>query len=629
MQRPSLFAAVAVAFLAYLASSTLVLAQPVRTPHVEAELVAARTALTPGQPLTVALRLAMQRGWHTYWQNPGDSGLPTTIDWKLPAGLSAGPIQWPVPRALPVGPLVNYGYEGEVLLLVDIAPAPEVVSGKPLTLAARVDWLVCKEICIPEGADLTLTLPVAAQADDDPRWGGPIAQARAALPRALVGWRANATAAGDKVELALSADGSAVAPGTLHFFPFAEGKIEASGVQIEVRDGARTTLMLPVARQRVGEFTRVAGLLTASNGFGAQRAATIDIPLQGTVAAARVADCRSSVAGAGEQRRARAVRSSLALAFAFVGGVLLNLMPCVFPVLSLKVLGFAAHRDSRLAMRMHGVAFAAGVVVSFWLLAAGLVALRAAGQQLGWGFQLQSPAVVVALAILFFVLALNLSGVFEMRQMLPSGLANWNARNPYVNDALVRRARGRHRVTMLRAVHGRGARLCADRIARGHVADFHGARRRHGTAVSAARIVPCMALETAEARDVDGSLAAVACVPALRNGRVAGLGPRCTSRQRCCRPSRRIAGARLARPLVVAGAAPRQSTWRRRGDRGDGSCRRDRLALDDRDTRQRRRFGQDRRCGTAARGAATAPIGLPSSRRPASRCSSISRPHGA
>ncbi len=437
MQRPSLFAAAAVAFLAYLASSTLVLAQPVRTPHVEAELVAARTALTPGQPLTVALRLAMQRGWHTYWQNPGDSGLPTTIDWKLPAGLSAGPIQWPVPRALPVGPLVNYGYEGEVLLLVDIAPAPEVVSGKPLTLAARVDWLVCKEICIPEGADLTLTLPVAAQADDDPRWGGPIAQARAALPRALVGWRANATAAGDKVELALSADGSAVAPGTLHFFPFAEGKIEASGAQTEVRDGARTTLMLPVARQRVGEFTRVAGVLTASNGFGEQHAATIDIPLQGTVVAAVASPTATAqVAPALANSDGPALPLVVALAFAFVGGMLLNLMPCVFPVLSLKVLGFAAHRDSRLAMRMHGFAFAAGVVVSFWLLAAGLVALRAAGQQLGWGFQLQSPAVVVALAILFFVLALNLSGVFEMRQLLPSGLASWNARNPYVNDVL-------------------------------------------------------------------------------------------------------------------------------------------------------------------------------------------------
>jgi thiol:disulfide interchange protein len=424
------------AILAFVVS-TLTLAEPVRTPHVEAELVAARNALTPGQPLTVALRLAMQRGWHTYWQNPGDSGLPTTIEWKLPAGLSAGPIQWPVPRALPVGPLVNFGYEGEVLLLVDIAAASDFTSGKTPTLSARADWLVCKEICIPEGADLSLTLPVATHADADPRWGEPISQARAALPRPLAGWRVTATGAGDKVELTLSAERGAADAGALRFFPFTEGKIEAAGAQTEARDGATTTLTLPVARQRVGEFTRVAGVLTASNGFGSERTATIDVPLTGTVASAATvpmaaAQAAPVFAGSGEP----VLPLFVAIAFAFIGGVLLNLMPCVFPVLSLKVLGFAAHRDSRAAMRTHGLAFAAGVVVSFWLLAAGLVALRAAGQQLGWGFQLQSPAVVAALAILFFALALNLSGVFEVRQLLPSTLAGWTARNPCVNDAL-------------------------------------------------------------------------------------------------------------------------------------------------------------------------------------------------
>ena len=409
-----------------------------RTPHVEAELVAARTALTPGQPLTVALRLVMQRGWHTYWQNPGDSGLPTTIEWKLPPGVSAGGIQRPVPQVLPVGPLVNFGYEGEVLLLVDVAAAPDLLSGKSTTLSARADWLVCKEICIPEGVDLSLALPVASSAEADPRWAEPIAQARAALPKPLAGWRVTATGQGDKVELALAANDGAVDPGKLHFFPFAEGKIEAVGAQVALRDGARTTLALPVARQRVGEFNRVAGVLTASEGFGAQRAATIDVPLVGRVVApaaaapAVAAQPAPIIAGTGET----ALPLFVALTFAFVGGILLNLMPCVFPVLSLKVLGFAAHRNSRAAMRKHGLAFAAGVVVSFWALAALLVALRAAGQQLGWGFQLQSPVVVTALAILFFALALNLSGLFEVRQLMPSALAGWNARNPYVNDAL-------------------------------------------------------------------------------------------------------------------------------------------------------------------------------------------------
>ena len=138
-----------------------VLAAPVKTAHVEAELVAAKTALVPGEPITVALRLVLEKGWHTYWRNPGDSGLPTTLVWKLPAGVEAGPIEWPAPRLLPVGPLVNYGYEGVVLQLVEVQPQKSLAVGGTTVLSARADWLVCKEVCIPEGADLTLALPVA------------------------------------------------------------------------------------------------------------------------------------------------------------------------------------------------------------------------------------------------------------------------------------------------------------------------------------------------------------------------------------------------------------------------------------------------------------------------------------
>ena len=410
-------------------------AAPVRTAHVEAELVAEQTALVPGRPLTVALRLAMERGWHTYWQNPGDSGLPTTLVWQLPPGLTGGPIQWPAPRALPTGPLMNYGYEGEVLLLSDIAAVPDFLSGKTIKLAARADWLVCKEICIPEGADLTLTLPVTNSAEPDPRWAEPIAAARAALPRPLAGWRAVATGAGPNVVLALTGEPGAADPGEVRFFPFVAGTIEPSTKQTLVRRSDAWDLTLPVASQHVGEFTRVAGVLTASNGFGGRRAATIDVALAGSVVASPSPPPAAVLplapaGGAGD------LSFGVALAFALIGGVLLNLMPCVFPVLSLKVLGFATQGGGRMAMRVHGLAFAAGVVVSFWLLAAALTALRAAGQQLGWGFQLQSPAVIAALAVLFFVLALNLSGVFEIRQLVPSRLAGWNAKNPYVNDAL-------------------------------------------------------------------------------------------------------------------------------------------------------------------------------------------------
>lgn len=410
-------------------------AAPVRTAHVEAELVPAATALTPGTPLTVALRLKMDKGWHTYWQNPGESGLPTTLVWKLPAGLTAGPIQWPPPRALPVGPLINYGYEGEVLLLTDIAATSALSSAGPATLQARADWLVCREICIPEGADLALTLPVSPQSSPDPRWGDAIARTRASMPRPLAGWTVAATGQGPRVEVALTPGADGADPGEIRFFPFAEGKIEPSAPQTLARDGATLKLTLPVASQRVGDFTRVAGVLTASKGFGAQAAASIDVPLAGSIVAGRplpnaTAALSASDGGNGD------ISLSVALAFALAGGLLLNLMPCVFPVLSLKVLGFAAHGAHSRAMRVHGLAFAAGVIFSFWLLAGLLLALRLGGAQLGWGFQLQSPAVVVGLAVLFFVLALNLSGVFEIGQFLPSSLSTWNARNTYVNDVL-------------------------------------------------------------------------------------------------------------------------------------------------------------------------------------------------
>jgi len=427
------------------AAAAVAHAGPVRTAHVEAELVSERGAFVPGEPLTVALRLTMDRGWHTYWQNPGDSGLPTTLAWKLPSGMHAGPIQWPAPKAIPVGPLVNYAYEGEVLLLTDIASAGDSAADKTVTLAARADWLVCKEICIPEGADLALTLPVAAKgsaaatASADPRWSSAIAATRASIPRPLQGWNVSAKARGSTVDLVLApAPGAAVPadPGKLRFFAYSAGQIEPSGAQELSRDGAIWTLALPVAVQRSGEFTRVAGVLASTTGLGGNaRAAVVDVPLSGTVIAAAPPPAQSlqplPLAPA-----ENALSLGVAIAFALVGGVLMNLMPCVFPVLSLKVLGFATHGGDRATMRRHGMAFAAGVVVSFWLLAVVLAALRAAGAQLGWGFQLQSPIVVAGLALLFFVLALNLSGLFEVRRLLPSSLAGWNAKNPYVNDAL-------------------------------------------------------------------------------------------------------------------------------------------------------------------------------------------------
>ena len=416
---------------------------PVKTEHVEAELVSERTALVPGKPITLALHLKMAEGWHTYWSNPGDSGLPTTITWKLPDGVGVGAIQWPAPRALPTGPLVNYGYEGQVLLLTGLTVPRDARVGSTSKLAVHAEWLVCKDVCIPEGADLDISLPVSDRSDPYPQWGGAIESARAALPTPLQGWQVSARGDGAKVALTLTPPEGAADPGQLRFFPYDEGRIEPSGRQVLARDASGAyTLILPAAVQLAPDFKRVAGVVTATKGFvedGERVAAvTVDVPLVGAVtagakpssASATMADVALPVGAGAELSLAAAVL------LAFVGGLILNLMPCVFSVLSLKALHLAQGHAKPRVQRLQGIAFAAGVIVTFVALAGVLLILRAAGEQLGWGFQLQSPPVVIGLAVLFFVLGLNLSGVFEFASLVPASAGEWTARNPYVDSLM-------------------------------------------------------------------------------------------------------------------------------------------------------------------------------------------------
>ena len=423
-----------------LASAVVARAAPVRTEHVEAEIVADQAAVAPGSTFTAALRLRIAPGWHTYWRNPGDSGLPTTLDWKLPPGWRAGAIEWPAPHALPAGPLVNYGYEGEVLHLVPVTVPQDAAIGSRVTLPVHAEWLVCRETCIPEGADLALELPVAAAPAADTRNGPAIASTRAALPRPLQDWTAAAKGEGAQIALALTPGAGAADPGTVRFFADDAARIEPSAPQTLARDAAGGyVLTLPVSSD-LKPFTRLTGVVTASRGFGDIRAATLDVPLQGSITPgprpkldAPALSLAPEVAG-GAGGTAQTLLTATLLAF--VGGLILNLMPCVFPVLSLKALSLAApgHGDRR-ELRLGGVAFAIGVVATFVALAGLLLAFRAAGEQLGWGFQLQSPAVVTALAVLFFALALNLSGVFEFGALLPSAAA-WSVRNPYADGVL-------------------------------------------------------------------------------------------------------------------------------------------------------------------------------------------------
>ncbi len=379
-------------------------ANPVRRDHIDVELIPASTRVEPGSVLTVALRLKPDVHWHTYWKNPGDSGLATRIEWELPEGFEAGPIQWPTPTRIDVGPLANYGYDGEVLLLTDIRVPQSLPAEVPI--GASASWLVCEEICIPGDADFALTL-LAGPAAPHPLWAAPIEQTRAALPSAIEGLNVRAELAGGEQWILSLPRSLLPAAGKLSFFPDEEGWIEYASQQTMYRADDRVELRFaaaPAADQRQGSLT---GLLVADPAFiGGQRAALVS-------SAVTVSDAvPAPPAAPAPQSRLSLI---VALAFAFVGGVILNLMPCVFPVVGIKVLTFVENsRSSAASLRAHGLLFALGVLVCFWVVAGALLGLRAGGATLGWGYQLQSPLVVSALALLFFVLALNMSGVFEI-----------------------------------------------------------------------------------------------------------------------------------------------------------------------------------------------------------------------
>jgi thiol:disulfide interchange protein len=392
-------------------------------PHVQnAELVSETVSIQPGRPLTVALWLKLEPHWHVYWKNPGDSGLAPTLQWKLPEGFKAGEILWPVPQRIEVPPLVSFGYEDEVLLPVVIEVSPNIKPGARVTLAAKVDWLVCRETCIPGSADLQLTLPVAADVPKgDPAWGNRIEAVRKALPKAGE-TLAEARVEGDSLVLSvgmLSAEGSDPGPSAnLFFFPDGEGWIKNAEPQRWTKE--RKFWQGRIALDKNNAPPRqIQGILV--RGTDAWEIKTV----------------LTDAGGAASASAPRPLGFGLALGFAFVGGLILNLMPCVLPVLSLKIFSLVQQAGGdRRASFEHGLVFTAGVLASFLALAGLLLALRAGGQQLGWGFQLQSPLFVFLLAALLFAFSLNLFGVFEVGASLISLAGATPQKNPWLDSFL-------------------------------------------------------------------------------------------------------------------------------------------------------------------------------------------------
>jgi len=408
----------------------------VTTPQVRAELVAhAPEGVAPGKPLWLGLKIEHQPHWHTYWKNPGDSGLPTTLNFSLPAGVQAGPVLWPTPGRLPIGPLMNYGYDGTLLLPVAVT-VPAGFAADALDIKLQAEWLVCKDVCIPENGEFALRLPAQAATAGH---AALFAAAQAALPQPVPGAQATATLQEGALVVRVAGLPASWHGKALHFFPETTGVIQTAAVPKADWQQGVWTAQVPLDPQRTDSPQAMPAVLTTT---GQAAGLQIQVAVSGTWPALATPGTlpapADTPAGAPNPPAAPAVDLSLGLALllALAGGALLNLMPCVFPVLSLKVLGFAHHAHDRRGLLAGGLAYTAGVVASFVALAALLLALRAGGEQLGWGFQLQSPAVVATLAALFTLIGLNLAGVFELGSVLPSAWASARAKHPMLDSAL-------------------------------------------------------------------------------------------------------------------------------------------------------------------------------------------------
>ncbi|MCJ2014940.1 protein-disulfide reductase DsbD family protein [Methylobacterium sp. J-076] len=391
------------------------LAQGFRPPAdlVRASLVAEPAALAGGTPFTLAIRMQLKPGWHVYWRNPGDSGLPPEVTWTMPAGFGTGGIRWPAPHRIPIATLMNYGYEGEVTLLVPVTPPPSLDPAEPVRLSGKLTYLVCETECVPGSADLALTLPVG-KPTPDPANDALFNRARAALPVAPV-WPMRLSREGDRIRLDFATGGlRADSIKSAAYFPYGETALDNAAEQGLTVDDQGLHLSLTRGDDKTFPLS-LPGVLTVEEdtGNGPSRLAFAygDEPAQ--VPSAALAP--PAVAGAPPVPAADRPTLLAAIGLALLGGLILNLMPCVFPVLSIKVLGLVRQSGESLGrVRLHGLAYTAGVLASFLGLAGLLIALKGGGASLGWGFQLQSPPVVAGLAYLLVAVGLSLSGVYSL-----------------------------------------------------------------------------------------------------------------------------------------------------------------------------------------------------------------------
>lgn len=431
-----------------------------QTEQVRAELLLhAPQGVAPGRTVWLGLQLEHAPDWHSYWKNPGDSGLATELQWQLPPGLEAGPVAWPTPTKFPLGELANYGYSGTVLLPVPVTVTPAFDSGKATTLVLQASWLACKQECLPQQGRLEWRLDRPEQAVT--LHGVAFEAARATVPQEVAAGSSLLEVANDRLLVRLRGLPTAWRGQRLELFPELNGLIAPGAPWTQRWTTEVWEAELPLSEHR-SESPAMVPLVVAPAPQGKAHANTtagvrMTVPVQGgwpAVTAPTASALPAALSAALEQNAAQVTtktppnapeggaadmelsRWAWALLGALVGGMALNLMPCVFPVLAIKVLAFARQGEDHRMHRLAGLAYSAGVVLSFVLLGGVLLGLRAAGEQLGWGFQLQQPVVVATLAVLFTLIGLNLAGLFEVGHVLPSAVAGLQLRHPVADAGL-------------------------------------------------------------------------------------------------------------------------------------------------------------------------------------------------
>lgn len=390
-------------------------AQVVETDNAKIELISEQATIQPGESFWIGLRMEIREDWYVYYRNPGDSGMPMMVEWLHEKDFNIGEIQWPVPTWIDVsGGLSSYGYYDNILFMMEATAPPDLIPGETYTLEAEADWLICEKICIPEYADLELTLTVTG--DDvtfHDEWLPLFAETRGNLPVKLDYWSASATFEDNHSTLKLTTDAYPLPDfEEIRYFAKEEGEIENGAAQPFTVEGNIIEIQLRKSTYKTGEPDRLWGVVYTPSGWDESGSITgmiVDVEI-------------GEPAEPGSGLAAMPLLSGsflLILLFAFTGGLILNLMPCVFPILSIKVMNFmqmAGHKPRH--VRMHGLVFGLGVLLSFLVLAGLLLVLRAGGQELGWGFQLQTPAFIAFMTFLMFGLGLSLMGVFEIGNSL-------------------------------------------------------------------------------------------------------------------------------------------------------------------------------------------------------------------